>query len=540
MKCHYEILNVSKTADESEIKTAYKKLALKWHPDKNLDNVEYAKEQFQLVQQAYEVLSDRQERAWYDKHRDQILAKSNSSLQENNLDVYQYFTSTCYKGFDDDEDGFYSVYRNVFEQIAKEDLEFMDNKDEFISIPNFGHSYSSYEDVVGPFYSYWLGYCTKKSYVWLDPYDIENARERRLSKLIDKENKKVRQKAKKERNEEVRALVAFVKKRDKRMQSYVKQLEARNMENRQKQEQLSKQKRLERKKELNSTKDEAEWTKFHNVKKELEEIEKNLNEEFGDETDEEDDDNLYCVACNKIFKTSKAFGNHESSKKHKENVQKLKMTMDEEEEEVGGNSSIGSMELSDDHTDMNDISDVENTNGVNLSEDNKEEQEEINEDVNEKKKKKKRKSCIRQRIPSENVEDIVVAEMMSEAESDFDFNINKKSKRNKRKGAIKQNNNETNDKAKSKENMIEAQNDEIVEKEKPSSPDVDEDKDKVTVKDCARMDTEHMCATCKSSFQSKNKLFAHLKKTGHSVYLPSSSAATKTTTSTNVKKKKSK
>lgn len=43
---------------------AYRKLALKYHPDKNLDNIEAAKEQFLLVQQAYDVLSDAQERAW--------------------------------------------------------------------------------------------------------------------------------------------------------------------------------------------------------------------------------------------------------------------------------------------------------------------------------------------------------------------------------------------------------------------------------------------------------------------------------------------
>lgn len=46
--------------------TAYRKLALKFHPDKNLDNIDAAKEQFLLVQQAYDVLSDPQERAWYE------------------------------------------------------------------------------------------------------------------------------------------------------------------------------------------------------------------------------------------------------------------------------------------------------------------------------------------------------------------------------------------------------------------------------------------------------------------------------------------
>lgn len=65
MKCHYEVLSIAREASASDIKKAYRRLALQWHPDKNLDNLQEAKEQFQLVQNAYEVLSDPQERAWY-------------------------------------------------------------------------------------------------------------------------------------------------------------------------------------------------------------------------------------------------------------------------------------------------------------------------------------------------------------------------------------------------------------------------------------------------------------------------------------------
>lgn len=64
MRCHYEVLGVSRDATDEDLKKAYRKLALKWHPDKNIDNAEVAKENFQLVQQAYEVLSDPHERAW--------------------------------------------------------------------------------------------------------------------------------------------------------------------------------------------------------------------------------------------------------------------------------------------------------------------------------------------------------------------------------------------------------------------------------------------------------------------------------------------
>ena len=69
----YAILGVDKKADESTIKKAYRKLALKYHPDKNPDNQEEAARKFQDVGTAYEVLSDPEKRTVYDNYGEEGL-----------------------------------------------------------------------------------------------------------------------------------------------------------------------------------------------------------------------------------------------------------------------------------------------------------------------------------------------------------------------------------------------------------------------------------------------------------------------------------
>jgi DnaJ-class molecular chaperone len=65
-KNYYDILGVDKSAAEKDIKSAYRKLARKWHPDANPDNAKAAEDKFKDIQEAYEVLGDPEKRRKYD------------------------------------------------------------------------------------------------------------------------------------------------------------------------------------------------------------------------------------------------------------------------------------------------------------------------------------------------------------------------------------------------------------------------------------------------------------------------------------------
>ncbi|KAJ2804660.1 DnaJ sub B member 6, partial [Coemansia helicoidea] len=65
---YYELLGIPRTAGPDDLKKAYRKLSLRWHPDKNPDNREEAEERFKELAEAYSVLSDAEMRARYDRY----------------------------------------------------------------------------------------------------------------------------------------------------------------------------------------------------------------------------------------------------------------------------------------------------------------------------------------------------------------------------------------------------------------------------------------------------------------------------------------
>ena len=153
---------------------------------------------------AYDVLSDR-------SREESLRGAMGEKLDEDGLNVFQFLTSSCYSGFGDDDKGFYTVYREVFNTLAAEDAEFMSGSDEEEDIPLFGKSDDDYETVVGPFYAHWSVYTTTRSYSWLDKYNKRQGENRCVKQKMEQENMKILDVKRKERNENVRNLVNFVK-----------------------------------------------------------------------------------------------------------------------------------------------------------------------------------------------------------------------------------------------------------------------------------------------------------------------------------------
>jgi len=87
---YYEVLGVSRNATKDEIKKAYRKLAMKYHPDRNPDDKE-AEEKFKEAAEAYEVLSDDQKRARYDKFGHSGLGNGAQGFSDVN-DIFSHFS----------------------------------------------------------------------------------------------------------------------------------------------------------------------------------------------------------------------------------------------------------------------------------------------------------------------------------------------------------------------------------------------------------------------------------------------------------------
>ncbi len=88
--CYYEVLGVARTATADEVKKAYRKLAMKYHPDRNPDNKE-AEEKFKAAAEAYEVLGDAEKRQIYDRYGFEGLQSRGYSGPGDFNDIFSHF-----------------------------------------------------------------------------------------------------------------------------------------------------------------------------------------------------------------------------------------------------------------------------------------------------------------------------------------------------------------------------------------------------------------------------------------------------------------
>lgn len=107
---YYDILELPRNSSTADIKKAYRKLALKWHPDKNPDRKEEAERRFKQISEAYEVLSDEKKRRIYDQYgKDGLLGNAGDHGQFGAEDFFSDFPGFSFS-FRDPED----VFREFF------------------------------------------------------------------------------------------------------------------------------------------------------------------------------------------------------------------------------------------------------------------------------------------------------------------------------------------------------------------------------------------------------------------------------------------
>ncbi|KAI5454891.1 hypothetical protein NCC49_002167 [Naganishia albida] len=415
---YYALLNVDEEATEDEIKKAFRKAALKHHPDKNPDNIEAATKLFADLQQAYE------ERAFYDRHRNEPVAQSDSDLfnhvrkgekappahkrRPGEIGVtlpqlMRFFDPKLARKMDDSTEGFFSIYRSLFDLLSSdEELHHpASSKGGFSppAYPSFGDSQTPYAPPPGAsraerdagtwvrdFYTVWSQFATEKKFEWVSAWDAERGEDRRVRRLMERENQKARETHRKEYNDAVRQLAAFIQNRDPRYHAFQRQKArsqatatptsgrkvpigkgARGAPQPQPRENIHA--RIARAKEEARARGDPEFQaqSWQQVEVELDDdyddwgvsapatatqsTANSDDEDAGtgseagdadaqelDEESEEEPDGWECIACHKNFASQGQWENHEKSKKHKQAMWKLQKQMLKEDKELGLNA----------------------------------------------------------------------------------------------------------------------------------------------------------------------------------------------------------
>ena len=340
---------MSQTLIVHRIKKAYRKKALELHPDRNYGDVDRATKLFAEVQTAYDVLSDPQERAWYDSHRDVLLrgdtGQGTGAEYSYNIrltsakEVLKFMLKFSARiDFSDAPSGFYGGLNDFFTKLADEEALACQWEDlDPVDYPSFGHKDDAYEDVVRPFYAAWNGFATRKTFSWKDEYRLSDASDRRIRRAMEKHNKSLRDDAIREFNDAVRSLIAFVRKRDPRYQENVKgEVERQKILREATAAQAARSRAAHQAKLAKQT--VPDWVTSRSAEDAL------LDE--GEESEESEEEHFECVVCNKMFKSEKQFAAHEKSKKHLKLLKQLRRDMHDENENLQSGEEMNGTILS--------------------------------------------------------------------------------------------------------------------------------------------------------------------------------------------------
>ena len=252
----------------------------------------------------------------YDDHREAILRSGrghqagDSHTSDTHFEgfsveeIYTYFSVSRFSGYHTGPNGFYTVYREVFEKIARNEIDFGarhgggDNE----CFPSFG-SDTSLAAEVSSFYHFWTNFVTRMDFAFVDQHNPSSAPNRRVRRAMEDENQKTRKAAKREYIEAVRQLAAFVKKRDVRVLKMQKE-EAERKAQRRAEEEKRKQIEAEERRRKASEYEDAAWIQ------DSEAVDDAHIEEASETSVQEA---YWCVICDKVFKSEKAMQNHERS-----------------------------------------------------------------------------------------------------------------------------------------------------------------------------------------------------------------------------------
>lgn len=225
--------------------------------------------------------------------------------------------------FSDSPSGFFGGLSDQFSQLALEErLACQWEDQEMVDYPPFGTQDDDFETVVRPFYAAWSGFSTRKSFSWKDAYRLSDAPDRRVRRLMEKENRRLRDEAIREFNDAVRSLVAFIKKRDPRYKA-----NALNEAQRQETLRQSVAAQAARSRAMNQAR-----MREHVVPQWAQSEEPVADN--SQESSESEVESFECVACNKHFKSQKQFETHERSKKHLKAIKQLRREMLLENEQL--------------------------------------------------------------------------------------------------------------------------------------------------------------------------------------------------------------